>query len=62
VPYAGLYNEILNSDALEYGGGGIGNCGGVVSDHTAWHGRPYSLNLNLPPLGASIFYKKENVG
>ncbi len=56
VPFAGFYKEILNSDAVEYGGGGIGNFGGLASDDKAWHSRPYSLTVHLPPLGANIFY------
>jgi 1,4-alpha-glucan branching enzyme len=59
VPYEGFYEEVLNSDAVEYGGSGVGNLGGVAYDNIACHGRPYSLNLNLPPLGASIFHWKE---
>jgi 1,4-alpha-glucan branching enzyme len=52
VPRAGLWRERLNSDAREYGGSGRGNLGGVVSEPIATHGRPQSLSLTLPPLGA----------
>ena len=55
VPRAGFYREILNSDAREYGGSGVGNLGGLTADQNYCHGRPYSLNLNLPPLGALLF-------
>jgi len=55
VPLHGHYEEILNSDAKEFGGGGIGNCGGFHSERQSWHGRPYSLNLTLPPLAINIF-------
>ncbi len=55
VPLDGYYQEILNSDACEYGGSGIGNYGGFNSDKFKAHSRPYSLNLNLPPLGVNIF-------
>ena len=51
---AGLVFD-LNSDAAEYGGSGIGNMGGFHADPVAWNERAYSLNLNLPPLGACIF-------
>jgi len=61
VPFAGFYKEILNSDAVEYGGSGIGNFGGVPSEDMGWHGRPCSVSLHLPPLGANIYYvKREN--
>jgi 1,4-alpha-glucan branching enzyme len=46
----------LNSDAQEYGGSGMGNMGGMQAEAVAAHGRPYSLNLTLPPL-AIVFLK-----
>ncbi len=52
VPSAGFWQEILNSDAKEYGGSGMGNLGGVQAEAEPVHGRPYSLNLTLPPLSA----------
>jgi 1,4-alpha-glucan branching enzyme len=57
VPSAGYWKEILNSDAREYGGGGIGNMGGAEALAESVHGRPYSLRLTLPPLGA-LFLKR----
>jgi len=48
----------LNSDAKEYGGSGHGNLGGVEAALISYHGRPYSLNLTLPPLGA-VFFKSQ---
>ncbi|MDA4130002.1 MAG: 1,4-alpha-glucan branching protein GlgB, partial [Thaumarchaeota archaeon] len=54
VPSSGYYKEILNSDAGDYGGSGLGNMGGVSSDNVPWHERPYSINLTLPPLGIVI--------
>jgi len=56
VPYDGLWKEILNGDAREYGGSGQGNLGGVKAAAIPFHGRPYSLNLTLPPL-AVVFFK-----
>ncbi|MEZ5566029.1 MAG: 1,4-alpha-glucan branching protein GlgB [Gammaproteobacteria bacterium] len=52
VPRAGWWSERLNSDALEYGGSGIGNFGGLEATTEPMHGRPYSLALHLPPLAA----------
>ena len=54
VPEAGEYDELLNSDAAAYGGGNVGNLGTVASEDVAAHGRPHSLRLTLPPLGAVI--------
>ena len=55
VPAPGYYTEILNTDATEYWGSGIGNGGGVQSDDEAWHGLPASINLTLPPLSTIVF-------
>lgn len=56
VPREGWYREVLNSDAATYGGGNIGNGGGVQSEPIPCHGQPCSLSLTLPPLG--ILYLK----
>jgi 1,4-alpha-glucan branching enzyme len=58
VPAGGFWRELLNSDAKEYGGSGMGNMGGVAAEEQAVHGRPYSLSLTLPPL-ATVFLKAE---
>jgi 1,4-alpha-glucan branching enzyme len=55
VIYEGFYKEVLNSDSGDYWGGNIGNNGGVWADYQAWQGKPYSLNVTLPPLGGLIF-------
>lgn len=54
VPTSGYWRELLNSDAVDYGGGGIGNLGGVHAAPVAAHGRFQSLTLTLPPL-ATLF-------
>jgi 1,4-alpha-glucan branching enzyme len=58
VPGPGLYREVFNSDAAVYGGGNIGNGGGVVADAIPWQGYSHSCLLTLPPLGA-LFLKPE---
>jgi 1,4-alpha-glucan branching enzyme len=59
VPRAGFWQEILNSDAGDYGGSGHGNWGGLHSDPVAWHSRQNSLDLTVPPLGALFFKWRE---
>jgi 1,4-alpha-glucan branching enzyme len=54
VPFGGTWAEVLNSDAEEYGGSGVGNWGAVAAEAEPWHGRPLSLSLTLPPLGVII--------
>ena len=55
VPRDGFWKELANSDAREFGGSGHGNFGGVNAEHIPWHGRPYSLNLTVPPLSVEFF-------
>jgi 1,4-alpha-glucan branching enzyme len=55
VPQPGRYRERINTDAVEYGGSGIGNAGEVHADPDPMHGQPHSVRLNLPPLGALVF-------
>jgi 1,4-alpha-glucan branching enzyme len=52
VPSGGFWRELLNSDGKEYGGSGVGNMGGTTAREESMHGRPFSLTLSLPPLGA----------
>ena len=55
VPFAGTWTEILNTDATDYGGSGIGNYGSADTQEVPVHGRPRSLELTLPPLSAVFF-------
>lgn len=43
---------MVNTDAVEYGGSGVGNLGGVAALDEPLHGRPHSAGLTLPPLAA----------
>lgn len=54
VPTGGPWREVLNSDAVIYGGSGMGNLGRVEAVPESWHGRPFHLALTLPPLAALI--------
>ena len=49
VPEAGVYREVLNTDARSYGGSDVGNYDEVVAQ-IADDGTP-CLHLRLPPLG-----------
>ncbi|MBR6459839.1 MAG: 1,4-alpha-glucan branching protein GlgB [Actinomycetaceae bacterium] len=51
LPFAGRWNEVVNTDALEYGGSGVGNLGAVRTDDVPWNDRPYSAQVQLPPFG-----------
>ncbi len=55
VPEAGVYQEILNSDATIYSGSGMGNGARMLeADEKPWMERPYSLELTLPPLSGIV--------
>ena len=56
TPRAGLWQEVLNSDAEVYGGSGCGNMGGIEATPEPCHGHPFSIAAVLPPLGV-IFLK-----
>ena len=51
----GKYAEVLNTDAHVYGGSGMGNLGGVEAEKVPMHGKPYSIEVTLPPLGTVAF-------
>ncbi|HWH26871.1 MAG TPA: 1,4-alpha-glucan branching protein GlgB [Pseudolysinimonas sp.] len=52
LPAAGEWREVLNTDAAEFGGSGVGNLGVVRASAEPWGGQPASAELILPPLGA----------
>ncbi|MCZ4562767.1 1,4-alpha-glucan branching protein GlgB [Rhodococcus sp. IEGM 1401] len=58
LPEPGRWTEILNTDATEYGGSGVGNLGEVTATSHSWHGRPASGQVALPANGA-IWIKLE---
>jgi 1,4-alpha-glucan branching enzyme len=52
LPFTGAWREVINSDAADYGGSGVGNYGSVESVPEPWHGRPASAVISVPPLAA----------
>jgi 1,4-alpha-glucan branching enzyme len=57
VPDDAVWYEILNSDARQYGGSGMGNFGEVASSPVPYHGEEQSSNILLPPLSVVMFAK-----
>ncbi|QOR46145.1 1,4-alpha-glucan branching protein GlgB [Trueperella pecoris] len=51
LPTAGVWEEVLNTDAVEYGGSGVGNLGQVQTEAVEWAGRAQSAIMQLPPYG-----------
>jgi len=56
VPHLGTWTELMNTDAPEYGGSGVGNYGEVEAKEESASGWPHALVLSLPPLGALFFH------
>jgi len=57
VAAAGVYDEILNTDADVFGGSGVGNLGAVETSPARSHRREHSVALTLPPL-AAVFLRR----
>ncbi len=55
APEGGFWAEVLNGDALLYGGSGQGNMGGVEASPLPVHGRSWSLSITVPPLATVVF-------
>ncbi len=51
LPTPGRWQELLNTDAVEWGGSGVGNYGAVEAEAVRWHGQEWSAAVTLPPLG-----------
>ena len=51
LPSGGAWREVLNTDATEFGGSGVGNSGQVWAADHPFHGLAFSAELTLPPLG-----------
>jgi len=55
-----FWQELLNSDASDYGGSGQGNLGSLEAAPVPFHGMSHSLNLTLPPLSAVFLRSAED--
>lgn len=54
VPKKGAWREILNTDDVKYGGSGVINKKVIKSLKKERHGRPYSVELCVPPLATIV--------
>ncbi|WP_407400478.1 1,4-alpha-glucan branching protein GlgB [Anaerovibrio sp.] len=59
VPEAGVYREIFNSDAEEYGGSNVLNDYDIVSEDVEWQGKANSILVTVPPL-ATIYLELQS--
>jgi 1,4-alpha-glucan branching enzyme len=59
LPRAGVWREVLNTDATVYGGSGQGNFGGVTAHPHPHKSFPASARVNAPPLAALILIHED---
>ena len=59
VPAAGVYREIFNSDAEEFGGSNVLNDYDIVSEDMEWQGKANSILVTVPPL-ATIYLELQS--
>ena len=57
VPYPGQYQEILSSDATEFGGSGKGNPDILKAEPVPCHGEKWSVRVTVPPIGGILLQK-----
>jgi 1,4-alpha-glucan branching enzyme len=55
VSEAGQYRKVLDTDDTRFGGSGYNRQAAVEASDQGAQGYPYSIRLNLPPLGAMFF-------
>jgi 1,4-alpha-glucan branching enzyme len=55
LPRPGLYRLIANTDAEDYGGGGVKLPKSIKAEEEPIHGQPYSAAVTLPPLATLWF-------
>jgi 1,4-alpha-glucan branching enzyme len=58
VSLPGGYVEVLNSDSVQYGGSGVCNTGVIQATAQSAHGRPWSVEVTLPPLGVVVLERR----
>jgi len=55
LPHAGTWREVLNTDATDYGGSGVGNASAVRAEPIPADGLPASAEIVAPPLATVYF-------
>ncbi|MFF3669122.1 1,4-alpha-glucan branching protein GlgB [Microtetraspora malaysiensis] len=57
LPTPGRWEEVVNTDAYDYAGSGVGNMGAVEAVEEPHHGLPCSARLRMPPL-ATVWLRR----
>ena len=61
VPVYGIYEEVFNSEAAEFGGTDIKNEGDIQAINEKEHDLDYCISITLPPLGVTYYKLKEEL-
>lgn len=59
LPSAGVWDEVLNTDAATYTGSGVGNFGAITAVDGEWSGQPAHADIVVPPL-ATVWFRKRD--
>jgi 1,4-alpha-glucan branching enzyme len=59
LPAPGAWREVVNTDARDYDGSGMGNAGLVSAESVPWAGQSWSAQIVLPPLATVILRNTE---
>jgi len=57
VPDLASYQIIMNSDSEYYGGSNVENKQSIEAESIPWSDKPYSIQINLPPLAGIVLQK-----
>ena len=60
VPEEGEYEEVFNSDAIEFGGKGVLNRGTLMSEECMLREYTQAVSITLPPMSAVVLKKRQN--
>ena len=55
VPDAGIYEEVFNTDAEEFGGGGCVNAGEYRTEPCMLRGYSRAIRIKIPPMSGLVF-------
>ncbi len=58
APFNTYYEEVFNSDSPKYGGSGVENKNGITAEDFAYHDKPFSIRLSVPPLSVIVLRPK----
>ena len=61
VPHRGTWKEVFSSDDTKYGGSGALNQGLQYTSPVKYHGKDYSVALQLPPLAITVLKLNEEL-